>query len=387
MAERRALTLHWVEGRPSLAGGIKSNRLIAEAMARRGHRVTIFHLPARKQWPALTQPRKLWKRAVREAKRLGSEPRHHLEQAAVPVRQFPGRVIDPEFVPDADVVFASWWAVWKEVAGWPASKGLKVHYARHHELHGGPEDEVHAAYRLPGPKVVISSWLGRVMEEYGHSEILRVPNGVNWAQFDSEPRGKQERPTVGMLMRDAVFKDTPVGLEAMRLVRERVPEARFIGFGQRAFSGKWSAPEGLEYHECPAQDLIPKLYQMCDCWVVPSRAEGFGMPGLEAAAGHCPIVSTRCGGPEDYVREGLNGYLVDPGDAAAMADRIVEILRMGEDDWWRMSAASYEIAKEFDWDRGAEKLEAALYRWLGMRDDAGRGAAGSSALTGAAGDV
>ncbi|MCC5823199.1 MAG: glycosyltransferase family 4 protein [Phycisphaerales bacterium] len=337
----------------------------------------------------MAQPLKLWRRAYREVTRQSAGARHHLEQAAVPVRVFPGRVVDADFVPDADVVFASWWAVWREVAGWPASKGLKVHYARHHELHGGPEDEVHAAYRLPGPKVVISSWLGRVMQEYGHAEILRVPNGVNWAQFDSSPRGRQDRPTVGMLMRDAVFKDTPVGLEAMRLVRERIPEVRLIGFGQQAFPGKWAAPEGLEYHERPAQDLIPKLYQSCDCWVVPSRSEGFGMPGLEAAAGHCPIVSTRCGGPEDYVRDGVNGYLVDVGDANAMADRIVAILRRSEEDWRRMSAASYEIAREFDWDRSAEKLEAALYRWLEVRDDEAlaQAAAGPSPLTGASGDA
>lgn len=365
MAERRALTLHWVEGRPSLAGGIKSNRLIAEAMARRGHRVTIFHLPPQRPWPSITRPVRFWKRVRFGARRLRTGYPHHLERAAVPVRQFPGRVLDPDFVPDADVVFASWWAVWKEVAGWPDSKGLKVHYARHHELHGGPEDEVHAAYRLPGPKVVISSWLGRVMEEYGHAEILRVPNGVNWAQFGSSPREKGSIPTVGMLMGRAVFKDTTVGLEAMRIVQKLMPQARFIGFGQQPFHSPWAGPSGLEYHERPTQDLIPRLYQSCDCWVVPSRSEGFGMPGLEAAAGHCPIVSTRCGGPEDYVREGVNGYLVDVGDAEAMADRILRVLRMDDESWKRMSAASYEIAKEFDWDRGAEKLEAALYRWLG----------------------
>ncbi|MEZ6164273.1 MAG: glycosyltransferase family 4 protein [Phycisphaerales bacterium] len=38
---------------------------------------------------------------------------------------------------------------------------------------------------------------------------------------------------------------------------------------------------------------------------------------------HCPIVSTKCGGPADFVREGENGYLVEIGDAEAMADRIL----------------------------------------------------------------
>ena len=34
----KKLTINWVLPRPSLAGGVKSNRLIAEAMVRRGHR-------------------------------------------------------------------------------------------------------------------------------------------------------------------------------------------------------------------------------------------------------------------------------------------------------------------------------------------------------------
>lgn len=371
MQARVSLTLHWIEGRPGLSGGIKSNRLIAEAMARRGHRVTTFHLPPQRAWPPITQPRQFWRRIQYGIKKSRLGYRHHLEEAQIPVLEFPTRRLDPDFVPDADVVFASWWRVWQEVAGWPASKGLKVHYARHHELHGGPEEEVHAAYRLPGPKVVISSWLGRVMADYGHTEVLRIPNGVNWKQFDSMPREKNERPTVGMLVNKAVFKDTPVGLEALRLVQAELPGVRLIGFGQQPAPASWAIPEGMEVHVQPAQDLIPRLYQQCDCWLVPSASEGFGMPGLEAAAGHCPIVSTRCGGPEDYVRDGVNGYLVEVGNAPEMADRILRVLRQDAEAWKRMSQASYEIARDFDWDRGAEKLEAALYRWLG-RDGTGR---------------
>ncbi len=88
------------------------------------------------------------------------------------------------------------------------------------------------------------------------------------------------------------------------------------------------------------------------------------MPGIEAMASHCPIVSTRCGGPEDFVREGVNGHLVDVGDDEAMADRIARVLHLDAGSWSKMSEASYSIAREFDWDQSAEILEAALYRWL-----------------------
>ena len=86
------------------------------------------------------------------------------------------------------------------------------------------------------------------------------------------------------------------------------------------------------------------------------------MAGLEAAACRCPLVCTRCGGPEDYVEEGINGHLVHVGDANGMAERILTVLSLDDLEWRAMGEASYAIAKRFDWDRSAEVLEAALLR-------------------------
>jgi glycosyltransferase involved in cell wall biosynthesis len=171
-----------------------------------------------------------------------------------------------------------------------------------------------------------------------------------------------------MLMGHSSFKDTPTGIRAIRRLLEDFPDLRVIGFGALPLSPELDAPACVEYFVNPDQQLIPQLDQQADCWVIPSSAEGFGMPGIEAMASHCPIVSTRCGGPEDFVLECDNGFLVDVGDDQAMADRVARVLRMSNEEWQRMSARSYEIAQEFDWDKSAEKLEAALYRWLDQRD-------------------
>jgi glycosyltransferase involved in cell wall biosynthesis len=39
-----------------------------------------------------------------------------------------------------------------------------------------------------------------------------------------------------------------------------------------------------------------------------------------------PVISTRCGGPEDYIRNGENGYLVLYNDPAAMAAAMLRLL-------------------------------------------------------------
>jgi len=366
MQNSRPLKLSWVEGRPGLNGGIKSNRLIAEAMQRRGHEITISFLPPTMPWPKPWKLRRFMKRLQRG---IGeSSFPHHLQQSTVTLNKMPTRQLDPDLIPDVDVTFASWWEVWSQVHGWSSSKGLKVHYVRHFEVHGGDETEVLDAYKLSGPRVVISNWLGGILRDLGHDEIVHVPNGVDWSQFDSGPRAKAARPTIGMLMGHSSFKDTPTGMRAVRRLQERYSDLRVIGFGALPLSAELETPSCVEYYQNPSQSLIPKLYQQADCWVIPSKTEGFGMPGIEAMASHCPIVSTRCGGPDDFVREGENGYLVDVGDDEAIAARVSQILDLDEAGWESLGNRSYEIAQEFDWDRSAEKLEAALYRWLDMRE-------------------
>ena len=85
------------------------------------------------------------------------------------------------------------------------------------------------------------------------------------------------------------------------------------------------------------------------------------MPGLEAAACGCPVVSTRCGGPEDYVKDGYNGYLVDVGDAEGMAERLIQLLSFDDARWAEISAASSQYVQRFDWDVSAAILEQAFY--------------------------
>ena len=366
----RPLKLNWIEGRPTLSGGIKSNRLIAEAMGRRGHDVTISFLPPALPWPKPWRFRRFMHRLKRG---IGDEHfPHHLRESTVKLNQMPSRRLDPSRVPDADVTFASWWQVWSQVHAWPEAKGLKVHYVRGLETYHGNEERVLEAYRLRGPCVVISTWLRGIVEDMGHARVAYVPNGVDWDQFDSAPRSKASRPTIGMLMGHGPAKDTPTGFEAIRILQREFPDLRVLGFGSRLIPPHMAPPDCIDFVQNPPQDRIPEMYQQADCWVIPSKSEGFGMPGIEAMACHCPIVSTKCGGPADFVREGENGYLVEISDAEAMADRIARVLRLNNDEWQRMSARSYEIAQEFDWDKSAEKLEAALYEWLGMKEQGSR---------------
>lgn len=355
--------INWVFPRPNLSGGVKSNRLLAEAMVRRGHEVTLIH-PTRKEpgrHSLRYRLRRMGEQMVNGATGGFASTSHHLERSTAKIRVIEGDVVTEQDVPDADVSIATWWRTREWIEPWSTAKGTKAYFIRHYEVHGGDPDRVRATYRLPGPKLVIARWLQRLMaEEFGDPHAVLVPNGVDRSQFQAPERAKGRVPTVGMLYGRPEWKGARTAFEAIRILQGRNPSIRVVSFGSQPPLRAHTPPANFEFHLCPDQSVIPTLYSRTDCWIVPSTTEGFGMPGIEAAACRCPLVVTRCGGPEDYVEECWNGHLVPVEDPAAMATAVERILSLSDQDWLAMSRASYEMSLRFDWDRSAEILENAL---------------------------
>ena len=97
------------------------------------------------------------------------------------------------------------------------------------------------------------------------------------------------------------------------------------------------------------------LLQTFDVFVIPSFQEGLCISALEAMACGVPIVSTRCGGPEDYVISNLTGLLVD-SNPEAMARAIFDIcskekkrnyLSEGAERWVQENASTQVSSKLF----------------------------------------
>lgn len=71
-----------------------------------------------------------------------------------------------------------------------------------------------------------------------------------------------------------------------------------------------------------------KLIQLFDVLVHPAIClEVYGLTIAEALLMQKPVIATRCGGPEDQIREGVNGLLVEPNDPGALADAMAALVR------------------------------------------------------------
>lgn len=74
-----------------------------------------------------------------------------------------------------------------------------------------------------------------------------------------------------------------------------------------------------------ARPRIHALAHLADCCVVSSDHETFGLPAVEAMAAGTPVVTTRCGGPEDLLQESYLGRVVPRRDPEALARAILEV--------------------------------------------------------------
>ena len=110
----------------------------------------------------------------------------------------------------------------------------------------------------------------------------------------------------------------------------------------------------------PVSEVV-QLYSHAAVFACPSIYEPFGLINLEAMACGTPVVASRVGGIPEVVVDGETGWLVPPGDPAALAEALRVSLadptrarRMGE-------AGRRRVEAHFSWDRIAEHT-LAVYR-------------------------
>jgi glycosyltransferase involved in cell wall biosynthesis len=91
---------------------------------------------------------------------------------------------------------------------------------------------------------------------------------------------------------------------------------------------------------------IRKEYTTASLFVIPSFQEGLCISGLEAMSSGLPIITTRCGGPEDFVQEGKNGMLVPVADKEKLSAALSVFFNLSDTERRAMSAAARSFVLE-----------------------------------------
>jgi glycosyltransferase involved in cell wall biosynthesis len=75
------------------------------------------------------------------------------------------------------------------------------------------------------------------------------------------------------------------------------------------------------------QPDVAKVYSLMDLFVLPSLTEGFSLSTIEAMGYGIPAIVTKCGGPEEIIRDGENGYVIERNRSDLLSAAILKLLR------------------------------------------------------------
>ncbi|MFA6171146.1 MAG: glycosyltransferase family 4 protein [Patescibacteria group bacterium] len=266
--------------------------------------------------------------------------------------------LSEKYIPEADATIATA----NETADWlalcSAQKGEKYYFIQDYETWTRDKEKVDATWRLPLKKIVISGWLKKIGEEKFKERIYGVvPNGVNIEDFDN-PKKKFNKNKKVLLMYHLLekkgFKD---GLEAFSKAQKKHPEISLVLFG--AYPLKEKELLGFKYYFQPSRERLRELYSTSDIFLWPSRAEGYGLPPMEAMASKCAVISTDTGAVREYAIPGESVILVPALRPGLMASELIGLIE-DEEKLKKIALNGYDKIKEFGWERASKILESII---------------------------
>jgi len=202
-----------------------------------------------------------------------------------------------------------------------------------------------------------------VRRRYGISptRLRVVHNAVDAGDDQADIGFPNDRPLVLYVGRLTRQKAPAVFLEAARAVLELRPDVEFVlaGTGDRM---EWLRARMLELGIADRVSLpgflpperLEDLYRRASVYAMPSIDEPFGLTVLEAARHHVPAIVSSGAGAIEVVPSVLR---VEPGDAEALARRIVFLLDSPVSGWLLARHAAEEVAQR-SWRRAAAECMA-----------------------------
>ncbi len=180
--------------------------------------------------------------------------------------------------------------------------------------------------------------LRRTLEDFDIKRPIEViPNFVNCDLYQRKPNPKLRaewapngEPILMHLSNFRPVKRILDAIEIFALVREKMP-ARLVMIGDgpdRAPAEELARKLGVQNDVLflGQQNEVQEKLSQADLFLLPSRLESFGLAALEAMACETPVIATNVGGLPEVVENGVDGYLVEPGDVKTAGKYAIELL-------------------------------------------------------------
>jgi len=211
-------------------------------------------------------------------------------------------------------------------------------------------------------------WLYQVPEH----KCRVIYNGVNAHAFDYsvDPGAVKGHygiapldPTVLFVGRMVVQKGPDILARSIPHILRYYPHAKFVFVGDghmknevAAIGNRLGVGHAMRILGDRRGQELYNLYKACDIVAVPSRNEPFGIVILEGWSAYKPVVSTKRGGPAEFVWHGVNGLQVDD-NPDSVAWGLGTLLADHNRCSWMGRNGRAAVDAAFSWDRIAEQAE------------------------------
>ncbi len=335
-------------------GGARIMYEYANRLQSKGHRVKVVH-SLRRPFKEMRSPLwwKKWVFALRGAARPAWFPLDKKINSVI-VNE-----ISDRYLPDADIVFSTWWQMTYAISGLSPSKGKPVNLVQDFEVWGGQEESVTASYRLPVHHAVIARYLEKLLRESGAENVTYLPNAIDTAKFFiSQPPPQRDPQSVLMLYSEEERKGTQYGIRALIELKEKFPSLNASLFG--VYKRPADLPDWIRFYTKPSN--LNGLYNEHAIFFSPSLGEGWALPPAEAMACGCAVVCTDIGGHADYALDGKTALLTA---SSSVADHKEKLAQLFNDSGRRIQLAmegNRYLLENFNWNKSVATAERLFYQ-------------------------
>lgn len=205
--------------------------------------------------------------------------------------------------------------------------------------------------------VTFSQFMHRLIESDGISNQC-IPNGTVLLEQKSLPTDK----AIAYVGRLEKFKGVDILLSAMTEILKNIPNARLIIVGDGSYRDELvkiahslNIGNQVEFRGHIARSEVKKVYEESAIILMPSIwPEAFGKVGIEAMSVGRPVIASDVGGINEWLIDGVTGYLVPPRDANAIAEK-VKIILSNQELLQKMSKNAHDHATNFSIERHVER--------------------------------
>jgi len=224
--------------------------------------------------------------------------------------------------------------------------------------------------RDAGAIVTLTEDMKRKVQIICDKNIFVIPNGIEQKRFQNLLRDdirnklkiRKNEKIIFFAGTLKLVKGIRYLIEAINIIKQKIPEARLllVGDGEedenlKKLVRQLSLENYVIFFGKVSNEEIPKYMVASDIFVLPSLSESFGIVNIEAMASGLPIIATKVGGIPEIIKDGENGFLVEPKNPEQIAERILYLLS-NNNIRRSISFNNKEKAKNYSWDLIVNKL-------------------------------